>query len=113
MSVSLSGTDSLYLSSVSNSTASASADKISGKLSKMSESEATDEELLEACKEFETYMVEQVIKQTREAMLEDEDNQGDYMKYFGDTLNQEYAKILTDSGELGLAQQLYQAMKRQ
>ena len=36
---------------------------------------------------------------------------GEYMKYFGDILNEQYANIITDSGGVGLAQQLYDSMK--
>ena len=32
--------------------------------------------------------------------------------YFGDMMYQEYAKQITENGELGLAQQLYESMKR-
>ena len=60
----------------------------------------------------ENYFVEQVIKQTKSAMLEDEDSQGDYMKFFGDTMTQSYAKIITESSNLGIAQMLYESMKR-
>ena len=45
-------------------------------------------------------------------MLEDEDSQGDYMKMFGDTLNQSYAEMITESANLGIAQMLYESMKR-
>jgi len=73
------GSDSLYLQSMQNASA-AKADKLSSSLNNIEQGVATDEELMEACKEFETYLVEQVIKSTRSAMLEDEDSEGDYMK---------------------------------
>ena len=85
------------------------ADALTNKLSQAEK--ATDEEMLEVCKEFETYLVEQVFKQMRDVMT-DEENQGDYMKQFGDMLYQEYAKSISESGEIGLAQQLYESMKR-
>ena len=75
------GSDSLYLQNMQNASA-AKAEKLSSSLSNIEKGTATDEELMEACKEFETYLVEQVIKNTRSAMLEDEDSQGDYMKMF-------------------------------
>jgi flagellar protein FlgJ len=65
-----------------------------------------------ACKEFETYLVEQVIKNTKSAMLDDEDSQGEYMKMFGDKLNQSYAEMITETANLGIAQMLYESMKR-
>lgn len=85
------------------------ADALTNKLSQAET--ATDEEMLEVCKEFETYLVEQVFKQMRDVMT-DEENQGDYMNQFGDMLYQEYAKNIAESGEIGLAKQLYESMKR-
>lgn len=105
------GSDSLYLQNMQNASA-AKAEKLSSSLSNIEKGTATDEELMEACKEFETYLVEQVIKNTRSAMLEDEDSQGDYMKMFGDKLNQSYAEMITETGNLGIAQMLYESMKR-
>ena len=87
-------------------------EKLSSSLSNIEKGAATDEELMQACKEFETYLVEQVIKNTRSAMLNDEDSQGDYMKMFGDRLNQSYAEMITDTADLGIAQMLYESMKR-
>lgn len=105
------GNDSLYLQSMQNASA-AKAEKLSSSLNNIEKGTATDEELMEACKEFETYLVEQVIKNTRSAMLEDEDSQGEYMKMFGDKLNQSYAEMITETADLGIAQMLYESMKR-
>ena len=105
------GTDSVYLQSMQNASA-AKTEKLSSSLSSIENGTATDEELMAACKEFETYLVEQVIKNTKSAMLEDEDSQGEYMKMFGDTLNQSYAEMITESANLGIAQMLYESMKR-
>ena len=41
-----------------------------------------------------------------------EEDDGEYMQYFGDTLNQSYAEAITESGQVGLAKQLYDSMKR-
>jgi len=105
------GSDSLYLQSMQNASA-AKADKLSSSLNSIENGTATDEELMEACKEFEVYLVEQVIKSTRSAMLEDEDSEGDYMKMFGDKLNQSYAEMISETANLGIAQMLYESMKR-
>lgn len=110
MAISIGG-DSLYLQSMQNASA-AKQERLSSSLSNIEKGTATDAELMEACKEFETYLVEQVIKNTKSAMLDDEDSQGDYMKMFGDTLNQSYAEMLTESADLGIAQMLYESMKR-
>ena len=110
MAISIGG-DSLYLQSLQNASA-AKTEKLSSSLNSIEQGTATDEELMEACKEFETYLVEQVIKNTRSAMLDDEDSEGEYMKMFGDTLNQSYAEMITESADLGIAQMLYESMKR-
>ena len=106
------GSDSLFLRQAQSSKASARAEKLSSSLDSIAEGNATDEELMEACKSFESYLVEQVIKSTKNALLENEDEEGEYMKFFGDTMTQEYAKIVTENSELGIAQMLYDSMKR-
>lgn len=74
--------------------------------------EADDAELMEACESFEAYFVEQVLKEAKKTVKSEED-EGEYMKMFGDTLLQEYATALTKSGQIGLAKTLYDSMKVQ
>lgn len=105
-------TNSFFLQQSTVSASTARADKLSSSLSNLENGTASDAELMEACKTFEGYLVEQVIKQTKSAMLEDEDSQGEYMQYFGDMMTQSYAEIITEKGDLGIAQMLYEAMKR-
>lgn len=73
--------------------------------------EADDEEMLETCKEFEAYLLEQVLKQVKESMPKAEEEENEYMEYFGDMMIQEYAGILSEHTDLGIAQTLYEAMK--
>ena len=110
MAISIGG-DSFYLQGMQNASA-AKTEKLSSSLNSIEKGTATDEELMQACKEFETYLVEQVIKNTKSAMLDDEDSQGEYMKMFGDKLNQSYAEMITETADLGIAQMLYESMKR-
>ncbi|MDD6267952.1 MAG: rod-binding protein [Clostridium sp.] len=81
------------------------------KLTGGSMTEATDEELMDACKEFEAYLVEQVLKQVKESIPKTEEEENQYMEYFGDMMLQEYASAITDQGSLGIAQKLYESMK--
>ena len=74
---------------------------------------ATDEELMQVCKEFETYMIEQVIKSMKSTIGDDEESSTSYEDMFGDNLVNSYADAISDQGELGLAQMLYESMKRQ
>lgn len=73
--------------------------------------DATDEELMEACKSFESYFVEQVLKAMEKTTGKTEED-GDYLEVFKDNLYQEYAKMIADSQSLGLAQQFYDSIKR-
>lgn len=73
---------------------------------------ATDEQLLDACKEFETYFVEQMFKAMRATVHKEGSSESSYTNMFEDTLYQEYAKNVADSGQLGLAQSLYEQMKK-
>ena len=82
--------------SYSSKLSSTSADSLESAL-KSTNSSSDDEKLMEVCKDFESY--------------DNEDELGEYMQYFSDTLNQEYADIVTDNGGIGLAQQLYDSLK--
>lgn len=114
MSISI-GNDSSFLSTVSQVNNTSKASKIEHKLQNQFANNlegATDEEMMDACKSFETYLVQQVIKQVKSTVAKSEEDEGEYMSYFGDMLYEEYAEEITESGELGIAQQLYEAMKR-
>ncbi len=73
---------------------------------------SSDEELMEVCKSFEAYLVEQVMKKTKETVAPSEEDDNTYIKMFGDNLYQAYSEQIADSGELGIAQKLFEAMKR-
>jgi len=74
--------------------------------------DATDEDLMNACKSFEAYLVEQVMTKVKDAIAPSEEDENQYMTLFRSKLYEEYANSITENGELGLAQQLYEAMKR-
>lgn len=77
---------------------------------------ASSEELMNVCKEFETYFVEQLFKEMRKTIpkAESTSSSTSYMKeYYEDSLYQEYAKAITEQGDgVGLAKTLYEQMKR-
>lgn len=73
---------------------------------------ATDEEMMAACKEFEVYMVEQVYKQMEKTIIKADEDKNEYEEYFSDYRVQAYAKAVSEQGRLGLAEQLYEGMKR-
>lgn len=113
MSISIDSSGLLSSGLVSNTSKStARAQELTSQLSNLSET-ASDEEIMESCKAFESYFVQKILQYTKETMApeeDDEDNQ--YKQYFGDILYEKYAEQITESGQLGLAQSLYEAMKR-
>lgn len=102
--------NSIYGNTSAGSTA--SADKLMDTLNGISGEESSDEELLEACKSFETYFIEQVLKEAKKTIKDEDEEENQYLEYFGDTMLQECAEKISDSGQLGIAQTLYESMKR-
>lgn len=70
-----------------------------------------DSELKEVCKSFETYFVEQLFKEMKKT-VPSSDDENEYMNYFGDMLYTEYSEEISERGGLGIAQMLYESMKR-
>ena len=82
-----------------------------------SSASANDDELKAACKEFESYFTEQVfnamIETTKVFSDDDEDGYASKMvDYFKDSAIQKLASTSTETQGLGLAQMLYEQMKR-
>lgn len=78
---------------------------------------ATEKELMDACKEFEAYFVEQMFKALEATAKVPGDDEKDAsvtatMDMFGDQLQQEYAKQAIETQDFGIAQTLYEQMKR-
>lgn len=88
-------------------------DKINGK----DYSKATDQELMDACKEFEAYFIEQMYKSMLKTIPKSESSSAatdNMMDYYKDQMIQGIAKETTNQGGngLGLAQMLYEQMRR-
>lgn len=106
-----------YYQDIYGNSGSTSGAELQENLTNKDYSQASDEELMDVCKEFEAYFTEQVIKQMAKMIPENEENStvGKYMDYFGDTFVQEIASEIAESNEgngLGIAQTLYEQMKR-
>ncbi len=102
-----------YLNTMSTSSATKKSEALAAKLGSVDMETATDEELLDACKSFEAYLVEQMLKGMEKTIPKDEDEEeGEYMAQFGDMLYTSVAEQIADNGELGLARELYESMKR-
>ena len=111
---------SLYGSSALDSTAytnaaNQTASKLQDKLNSSDYSKATDDELMDACKQFESYFLEQMFKEMMKTIPESEDtssSNSQLMDYYKVVLVQQIASDSTEQNSLGLAQMLYEQMKR-
>ncbi len=105
------GTDyTQYLQNATNPTASKLESLQNKDLSK-----ASDEELMSACKEFESYFLEMVMKEmTKNIKLTGDDadsGTSSLVDYYKDKTISDLAKQSTEGKGLGLAQQMYEQMK--
>ncbi len=78
---------------------------------------SSDDELLDACKQFEAYFYEQVFKNMEKAMVPSDDSDANQtlIDYYKENLISEYSKEIVNQsggGSNTLAQQLYEQMKR-
>lgn len=86
--------------------------------------DSTDEELMNACKQFESYLLEQVFKEMQKTVsFNDDDDQSSSLgfstgkdnsltEYFKEQAIASIASTSTEQNGLGIAQMLYEAMKR-
>lgn len=78
--------------------------------------QASDDELLDACKQFEAYFLEQVFKEMQKTVdvfkSDSKDPNNNLVDFFQDNAIQELAATSTELQGLGLAQTLYEQMKR-
>lgn len=114
MALSLDGLYSNYDDIYGKSASTSRIDELQETLKNKDMKTSSEKELMDVCKEFESYFAEQVFKAMEKMVPENEESSNsDYMNMFGDILTQEYAKNATNQGEgLGLAKMLYEQMKR-
>ena len=97
-----------------NSAASAKANSLKDSVNGLS-SNSTDEELMEVLKDFESYFMEQIIKQMKETFT-DEDEESSMASQYTDTIMdyaiEDIADILLDEVGGSMTQQLFEQMKR-
>lgn len=77
-----------------------------------------DAELKDACDQFEEYFLSLMFKQMEKTTLKDDDDdsmfkEGQAEKMTKSFLYQEYAKVVTDAGGIGLSDQMYEQMQSQ
>ena len=102
---------SAYTSQITNS----AVNKTGDNWSKNDYAKATDQELMEACKEFEAYLWEQVLSEMTKSVnfgIDEESSSSSMVSYFKDEAMKEVAGQITESTTSSLAQSLYEQMKR-
>ncbi len=107
MSISMNGISGTDYSSIINQTQTG---KLEETINKTDKENTSTDEMMEACKEFEAYMIEQIYKSMEKTIIKADDEENEYQEYFGDMQIQEYAKTAVEQGGFGLANQLYEAM---
>ena len=98
-------------STMANQTAS----KLQNKLTDADYSKATDAELMDACKQFVAYFVEQMFKGMMKTIPTSESTSNytsTMMDFYKDQMVQSMAEQATKQSGFGLAQMLYEQMKR-
>ncbi len=107
--------DNTYLTNYSAEVADSSASR----LTTMIQDADTDDEVMEACEQFEAYMIQQIFKNMQETakIFSDDDEEEDstssqYLDVFNDTYLEDIANTMMDNGQsLGLAKQLYDSIQ--
>ena len=113
--IDLSGLSDVYTDYMNTTASNAVSEKLKS-VAKADYSNATDEELMGVCKQFESYFLEQVFKEMKKTipdggMMKDSST-SNLVDFFSDNTLQEIASQSTEKNGLGLAQMLYEQMKR-
>ena len=97
-------------------TGEAKATELARNLSGKAENASTDDELMDVCKQFESYMLEQVFKHMDKTVIRNNDGKDasteNLVDYFRSQTIQELASQSTEKQGLGIAQQLYEQLRR-
>ena len=114
MSLSMDGINSVY-NNYNTDTASTSANRLEETLNS-DLSTATEDELMDVCKDFEAYFVEQMFKAMQRMVPESNDNVSastrQLQDYYKEQMTQTMAEQAAEGEGLGIAQMLYEQMKR-
>lgn len=113
--MSISVNDNMYnylTQTAQNANNSASAGAVNGKLGSIDEN-SSEAEMKQAIKDFESYFVEQILKNVRESLKSDEDSSNAQMtEYFMDQVGEKLADQIVDQVGERLTQTLYEQMCR-
>ena len=109
-----SGINSAYSDYYMDAAKNAASADLSEKLKNAASEAATDEELMGVCKQFESYMLEQVMKQMQKTATvfgEETSDTTPLVGFFKEQTIQEVAKQSTETNSLGIAQMLYEQLR--
>lgn len=111
MSISIGNT---YFTNYNVDAADTSADRVTSKI----QAAEQDEEMLDACKQFEAYMIQQMFKNMERAAKvfsqdDEEDSSNQYVEMFSDNYLESISNSMVYNGKgLGIAEQLYDSIQR-
>lgn len=113
----MNGVGSVYADYLANTVSQNKTSSLEAKL-ESDQADATDEELMGVCKEFEAYFLEQVFDaMMKTAKVFSDDKESSYatkmVDYFKDSAVQELTSQAVEQNGIGLAKTLYEQMKRQ
>ena len=113
MSISINDSTYGYLSQTQeHSKSAASADSVSGSISGINEN-SSEEEMKQAIKDFESYFVEQVLKNVKKSVMGDEESSNDQLtSFYMDSVTEKMADQIVDSVGNRMTQTLYEQMCR-
>ncbi|SDB06219.1 rod-binding protein [Eubacterium oxidoreducens] len=114
MGISLDSLTSLYSGQATD--ASSTTNALENELTNTDYSNSTSEELMDVCKQFEAYFLEQIFKGMEATVPETESSSNSMSSltdYYKDMTIQQVASDATEQGDgVGLAKMLYEQMKR-
>ena len=113
--MSISINDSMYnylTQTAQNANNSASAGAVNNKIGNINEN-SSEEEMKQAIKDFESYFVEQILKNVRESLKDDDDSSNAQLTdFFMEQVGQDIADQMVDQTGERLTQTLYEQMCR-
>lgn len=109
--ISLDSVSSLAATNADNASANSLQNTLNSNLS-----DASDEKLKGACKEFASYFIEQVIKEAEKTVKisgdDDSTSESKYVDYFKDSAIEQVSDEITDQSGSNFVQTMYEQMKR-
>ena len=113
--MSISINDSMYnylTQTAQNANKSASAGAVNNKIGNINEN-SSEEEMKQAIKDFESYFVEQILKNVQESLKDDEDSSNAQLtEFFMGQVGEQLADKIVDQSGNRLTQTLYEQMCR-